>query len=273
MHVRYSICRFSLSGCLALSLGLFGGLFSPVAQAQSGQTFTLASGDVADFITDIQTLNANGGGTIVLAPGGTYVVSAPSDWWYGPNAFPAIASNITIVGNSATIERASGSPNFRFFYVSGGFSTLPAGSLSLSNLTLSNGLAQGGSGGAGQIGGGGGAGLGGAIYNQGVLSLSTVTFSSNAATGGSPGGFNNPPHYSGAGGGGGLGGNGGSSPQAYGSDGGGGGFQGAGGNGFEDQAASGSGGNFLANEGGAGCSTAGVSAFGGNGGNGGNQNI
>ncbi len=187
------------------------------AWAQAGQTISVDNGDVAGLISAIQTLNANGGGTIDLASSGTYSVTAPSDWWFGPNAFPAISSAIVINGNGATISRASGSPKFRFFYVSGGFTTLPAGSLTLNNLTLSGGLAQGGTGGAdGNSTGGGGAGLGGAIYNQGVTSLENATLTGNTAQGGaSPGTCTlfeppSPSCYGEIGGaGGGMGGNGG----------------------------------------------------------------
>jgi hypothetical protein len=207
------------------------------ARAQAGQTINVANGDVAGLISSIQTLNANGGGTIDLASGGAYSVSAPSDWWYGPNAFPAIASAITINGNGATISRASSSPKFRFFYVSGGFSTLPAGRLTLADLTLTGGLAQGGNGGnSGGATGGGGAGMGGAIYNQGSLSLVGVTFTSNLSKGGSAGVScdDYPPSPAcpsvAGGGGGGMGGDG------AGFGGGGGGFRyngGEGGGGFE----------------------------------------
>lgn len=151
--------------------------------ALAADPVSIASGDVAGLIAAINTLNSSAGGTIELAPSGLYQVSAPSDWWYGPNAFPAISSAIVIEGNGATIERVSGSPNFRFFYVSGGFSTLPAGNLTLQNLTLSGGRAQGGNGGTGGPGGGG-AGMGGAIYNQGVTTLVTVTLNQNTAQGG-----------------------------------------------------------------------------------------
>jgi len=257
---------------LALSLALVVLSSSPVAIGQAGQTISVADGDVAGFITAIQTLNANGGGTISLANGGAYSVTAPSDWWYGPNAFPAISSAITIDGNGATISRASGSTNFRFFYVSGGFSTLAAGSLTLNDLTLSGGLAQGGSGGGGLEGGGGGGGFGGAIYNQGVLSLAEVTFASNTAQGGSGG---NPiGGQTAGGGGGGMGGNGGTSQGSYGpGGGGGGGFKGNGANSTaENSQAGGVGGSFLANEGGGSCSAGGASAYGGNGGNSGGSN-
>ena len=80
-------------------------------------------------------------------PGGsTYVLTAPDNDWYGPNGLPAIASNVTINGNGAIIE-ATGASHCRIFYVSGGFDTLPAGSLALNNLTLEGGLAVGGAGG------------------------------------------------------------------------------------------------------------------------------
>ena len=116
---RNGSCRLFLvlfSVCFVLLLVL-----APAqTRAQASQTINVSTGNVAGLTSAIQTLNSTGGGTIDLASGGTYSVTAPSDWWYGPNAFPAIASNITINGNGATISRASGSPNFRFFYVSGG---------------------------------------------------------------------------------------------------------------------------------------------------------
>ncbi len=136
----------------------------------------------------------------------------------GPTAFD-IANPLTIIGSGQTITRNANpnddAPAFRFFFVEA------KGSLSLSNLTLSNGLAQGGDGAAG---GGGAAGLGGAIYNQGALSVQGVTFTADAAVGGAGG---DGSANSGYGGGGGLGGpgntgGGGGSPN-------GGGFNGAGG--------------------------------------------
>ena len=203
------LSRLHANVSFALRILVLLALSSGSARAQEGQTISVDDGDVAGFVSAIQTLNANGGGTIDLASGGMYTVTAPSDWWYGPNAFPAISSSIVINGNGATIKRSSGSPKFRFFYVSGGFSTLPAGSLTLNNMTLTSGLAQGGNGGTGLAGGGGGAGLGGAILNQGSLSVSGVSFVSNDAVGGGGAGGNGA--LGATGGGGGLGGNGGSS--------------------------------------------------------------
>jgi hypothetical protein len=119
--------------------------------------------------------------------------------WYGPNALPAISSNITIEGNGDTLQ-ISGA-NMRFFYVSGGLNltggALTPGTLELDNLTLEGGVAQGGN---GSGGGGGGLGAGGAIFNQGNLTLIGVTLTDNKAIGGNGGGGGNK-----GGGGGGMG--------------------------------------------------------------------
>jgi len=237
---------------------------APALEAQTfsanSQVINVANGDVNGLIAAINTLNAASGGFIILAANGSYPVSQASDWWYGPNAFPAIQSSIFIEGNGATILRQSGSPNFRFFYVSGGFSTLPAGSLTLRNLTLQGGLAQGGAGGNGGASGGGGAGMGGVVFNQGQLNLVDVQLAENEAQGGAGG----AAACGGSGGGGGIGGAGGNqcgnTPEAAA----GGGFR-YGGNppsyltNFND-----AGGGFQGNEGAVGTS-GGSSAFGGNG--------
>ena len=121
--------------------------------------------------------------TVVLEAGQTYTLSAIDNYWFGPDGLPPISAAVTIQGNGARIERSSvgGTPAFRFFYVSGGLSGIPAGELTLQDLTLSNGLAQGGS----ADGGGGGAGMGGAIFDQGTVMLERDTLSGNVAQGGS----------------------------------------------------------------------------------------
>jgi len=122
----------------------------------------------------------------------TQLLTAPDNYWYGPNALPAISSTITIEGNGAIIERDVGAATpFRLFYISGGLTNgLAAGSLTLKNLTLRNGHAKGGN----AQGGGGGLGAGGAIFNQGALTLDGATLTANTAEGGNtttsdPGGF------------------------------------------------------------------------------------
>jgi hypothetical protein len=161
----------------------------------------LASADVASntalggyypaaAFTDCGSSSSGSGSpyTIVLQSGQTYALNTIDNYWFGPDGLPPISANVTIDGNDATINRPSSSPDFRFFYVSGGLSGIPAGSLTLQDLTVSNGLAQGGGsdgGSGGNSGGGGGAGMGGAIFDQGTLALDRVTLSGNEASGGS----------------------------------------------------------------------------------------
>jgi uncharacterized protein with beta-barrel porin domain len=116
-----------------------------------------------------------------------------------------IFNSVTINGNGNTV---SGGGTQRIFMVGVDSATQTSGAVTgsiiaqtqnvaINNLTLANGLAQGGSG-----GGGGGLGAGGALFvNQSAnVTLSGVSFSGNQARGGNGGGLN--------GGGGGLGGNG-----------------------------------------------------------------
>ena len=254
------ILAFTLS--VALSAG---------TKAQGGQAITVADGDVAALRDAITTLNASGGGTIELTPSGYYNPVDPVDWWYGPNAFPAIASAITIEGHGATIERLSSAPKFRFFFVSGGFSGQPAGALTLHDLTLKGGLAQGGRGGDGHGGGGGAAGMGGAIYNQGAVTLNAVTLAENHAQGGS-----GAACCGGTGGGGGLGGDGGNgSPYVNENAAGGGGFRYSGtrrsNTSYPSYVGAADGGGFLGSEGGKENGNGGGGLFGGNGASGGDN--
>jgi hypothetical protein len=155
--------------------------------------FNVAAGDVNGLITAITLANLDPDPDTIVLGGGIYSFTRPDNYWYGPNALPAISSPITIEGNGAVLRRASTGTNtstgmithntFRFFYVSGGLSGLSAGSLTLRNLTLENGLAKGGDSGSG----GGGMGAGGAIFTQGTVVLEGVTLSGNTAQGGHSG--------------------------------------------------------------------------------------
>jgi hypothetical protein len=162
-------------------------VFSPLSleQLESRLTpavFNVGAGDVATLITDINTANSNGQSNTINLTNSIYSLPAVNNYWYGPNGLPPITSNLTINGNGATLFRDSGDLPFRFFYVSGGME-LPAGSLTMDNLTLQGGLAEGGNSNLG----GGGLGAGGAIFNQGTLNLTAVTLTDNAALGGSSG--------------------------------------------------------------------------------------
>jgi hypothetical protein len=141
----------------------------------------------AELISALTSALTNPAPVVVnLFSNGVYTFTNAQNGEYGPNALPQIASDVTINGQGATLLGTNTSG--RFFYVSGGLSYdtnsglgLPAGSLTLNNLTLHGGLFDGGT------GGGGGAAMGGAIFNQGNLSLTGVTLTGNLAQGG--GGF------------------------------------------------------------------------------------
>jgi uncharacterized repeat protein (TIGR01451 family) len=202
---------------LALASALLGAIPAPQALAANINVACT----VTDLINAIDTANGNSqADTLTLASGCTYSLTSAINGTYGPTGLPAITSQITINGNGATITRGSGT--FRIFYVSS------AGTLSLNHVTVSNGLARGGNGGSGAGGGGGGAGMGGAIFNEGTLSLgSGSTLTGNTAQGGNGAGA---AYVSGGGGGGGIYGNGGVCPSGCAAGAGGGGNIGAGGN-------------------------------------------
>jgi len=156
-------------------------------------------------------------------------------------ALSPILNSVTINGNGNTI---SGGGTQRIFFVGVDSATQTsaavAGSIvaqtqnvAISNLTLANGLAQGGAGGSG---GGGGMGAGGALFvNQSAnVTLTGVSFSNNSAVGGA--GATGT-----SGGGGGLGGAGGATNTNGLNGGGGGGLYGAGGGGSGNGAAGGGG--------------------------------
>jgi hypothetical protein len=135
-----------------------------------------AAADVKALVADINTANEHGGAnTITLTAKLTspYVLTAQNNNNNGANGLPVITANdeLTIVGNGDAIERSTAlnTPFFRLFDVAAG------ASLTLQNMTLENGKT------------GGAAAQGGAIYNQGALTLSAVDVADNSAT--SPGGY------------------------------------------------------------------------------------
>ncbi len=117
-----------------------------------------------DMPTYAECLAGNGADTIILPANATLNYSAE----YLPTssvctALPAIASPITIQGNGATIQRASGaSVPFRLVGVAS------FGNLTLNNATLANGLSV----------------VGGALFNNGTTTLNHSTVSGNTATNG-----------------------------------------------------------------------------------------
>jgi hypothetical protein len=193
----------------------------------------------------------------------------------GPSAFfingntSLVIDGLTGLSRGITIARTGGAA-FRLFDVAAG------SNLTLQSLTLTGGRAQGFAGGGAKANGGGGgsAGLGGAIFNQGSLTILNSTLSGNTAQGGAGGFYTTFRPLTGGGGGGGLGGNGGNGQGlTYDSHGGatgggnggaGGGPNGGGGGGFLSV---GGGGGFGGGGGGGGFAAGGAAAgFGGGGG-------
>ena len=127
--------------------------------------------DSASLVNALTPISGSGqSGTLSLAAGCTYTMTAVNNTFDGPNAFPDILGSVTIIGNGATITR-SGSTPFRFFVVDDG------GSLNISNLTLSNGLIA-----TGELHGGG------AILNRDHLTMNGVIVSGNHSMGSTGGG-------------------------------------------------------------------------------------
>jgi hypothetical protein len=139
---------------------------------------TLLSSSVSALVADINAANqAGGSNTINLTPNTIFDLTAVNNTTNGANGLPVIsggdrklaADNLTIVGNGDTIQRdtTSGMPAFRLFDVAQG------ASLTLENVKLQGGFAFGS----------GAAADGGAIYNQGTLTLSGATVQDNTAQG------------------------------------------------------------------------------------------
>jgi hypothetical protein len=207
-----------------------------------------------------QVATCGKGGTITFAPSVTTVTLAELQ-------DIQLTQDLTIDGGgTVTIDANNQS---RIFFMTGG-------TVTLKNLTLTNGSTSGGAGGLGGPGGSGGAaGMGGAIFlNAGTLTINNVEFVNNSAAGGSGGAF-----FDGfaTGGGGGIGGPGGTvaSPGTPNGNGGGGGDfgssggAGTGGSGHDgsgDGAGGGNGGAGAFGGGGSGAALGGAGGFGGGGG-------
>jgi hypothetical protein len=189
------------------------------------------SGTSGDFRYVLNQILNNQAQSISTSPH-SITFSVPSvTWSESPppiNSFQA--DTITIGNSSGSPTTISGNDQVRPFFID-------QGTVTLQNLNIVNGKAQGGSGGPG---GGGGLGAGGAIFvNAADVSLNNVTLSDCSALAGLGG------SQGAGGGGGGLGGNGGSSV------GGGGGLSGNGGSNVGGGGALGYGGDSIGGGGGA----------------------
>jgi len=158
-----------------------------LANAVNGVSASALGSATTDFGTCFPAPLSQSGPYILVVIPTQITLTTIDNYWYGPNALPPIASNITIVPQSGILQLTAshtGDPTpatanaFRFLYVSGGLE-FQAGSLTLNGTVLQGGYAKGG-----DSGFGGGAGMGGAIFNQGDLVLSSVSLIGNTAHGG-----------------------------------------------------------------------------------------
>ena len=117
--------------------------------------------------------------TINLFPGGTYSFAGPNNTsGNGSNALPLITVDgtgknaITVNGNAATLSRATGATDFRFFELTGSPNSI---ALTINDLTFLGGSAKGS----------GAAQDGGAIYvsSGGALTVNNSVFNANTADG------------------------------------------------------------------------------------------
>jgi hypothetical protein len=139
-----------------------GSVSDPQAAAAISQ-FIPAPADTVQLMQDIVLADSNPGSYTITLSNLTYELDDTT----GP--LPPVASGVslTIAGGGATIARMSSAIPFRLFDVA------PSASLTLQNLTLTGGLAQGV----------GSAAEGGAIYSAGRLTLTSVAVEGNEALG------------------------------------------------------------------------------------------
>ena len=107
-----------------------------------GAIFTIPNGDVAALKNAIVTASTNGeGDAILLAPNGTYTLTAIDNMTNGATGLPVIhddiagdSSELFINGQGATLQRSSGAtvPGFRILQIAGA-------NVSIANLTITNG--------------------------------------------------------------------------------------------------------------------------------------
>lgn len=234
LTIAHRLCKTLLVTWIGLAPMLAGTSPTPPANAASTITVTttadeFGSGSGCSLREAIHAANTDaafggcpagsGTDTIVLQSRATYTLRVQDNAEYGSNGLPVIRSSVVVQGQGAVIERDESAPRFRLFHVA------TSGNLTLRQVVLRNGFAQGGHGGNGGSGaghgGGGGAGFGGAVMALGSLTIEQSTLVGNQAVGGNGGLGGRFGAGNGGGGSGGLGGSGGPGGLAGGGGGGG----------------------------------------------------
>lgn len=151
---------FNLKLITAVLLSTLVLLLSHSAQAQitvsCSVTELVAAIDTANTTPEADTLNLSSGCFYI------FTESNNTDGAKGDSGLPIITTPIIINGNGAVFQRGIGAPEFRYF------SMQNTGSLTLSDLSLTGGKTTA-------------EGHGGAIFNQGTLTLTNVTISGSSA--------------------------------------------------------------------------------------------
>ena len=125
--------------------------------------------DAFELVDAINKANLAGGiHTLELDQGCIYELTWIEDMTNGNNGLPTVLTQITINGHGATIIRAQDAPKFRIFQVG------PAGTLTLNDLTIQNGHADG-------AGSSNYEDMAGAILNFGQLYLNSALITENYA--------------------------------------------------------------------------------------------
>ena len=145
------------------------GTLAGLLLASQAHAANFSPSDVADLIAAINTANGNGEDDVIDLGGNTFTLTAIDNTSIGDNGLPSITeSGHTLTIQNGTIERDTGAVDtFRIFRVA------VSGTLELVETTLTGGVADGNS--VGEYDGG-------AILNQGELSLLRSTISGNTAT-------------------------------------------------------------------------------------------
>ncbi|MBI1785241.1 hypothetical protein HYR69_08865, partial [Candidatus Sumerlaeota bacterium] len=129
------------------------------------QAATFNVSNVSQLISAINSANSNGqSNDVINMTTGTYTLTAVDN--SGENGLPIISTSITINGNGSTLTRSAAAPVFRIFYISF------FGVAELHNLIISGGKTAATFSDP----------SGGAIFNNGSLSIFDSTLSGNIAT-------------------------------------------------------------------------------------------
>ncbi len=186
--LRFSRFARALAAAMLAPALVVVGVLIPAAPAQAEANFNVACGDIYGPLGLVGMMDLGnrtpGTVTVALAPGCTYVVDEPAWNWVGSDkvyydsAFWPINDRIShghliVEGNGATITRPSDGPRYRFFDLDW------RGELTLKDLTISGGLAPHGYDANYYIAGYGESG--GAIRNDGRLTLVNVTMTNNTS--------------------------------------------------------------------------------------------